>query len=109
MKETFKPVEVDLKVIVKVIEFVRPKGHQVQHIVHLPNDYWHNCEMIGREQLRFTLEHLDNGTSCIALENQKLGDYNCVLTTSELWQEAIPRLIREFNKKDYERWERGFQ
>lgn len=108
MIETMKPIQVDLKVKVEVTEYARPNAKKIVHIVQLHNDHWLKNEMVGREGLRFTLEHLEKGVACVSLENPKFGDYLIELVPSEFWQEAVPKILADFHKSLYDIWVRGF-
>lgn len=108
MIETMKPVQVDLKVNVEVTEYIRHNAKKVIHVVELHNDHWFKNEMVKREGLRCTLEHLENGVACVSLENPVFGDFLIELVPSDLWQEAVPKILADFQKSLYDIWVRGF-
>jgi hypothetical protein len=108
MKETMKPVEVDLNVQVQVTEYVRPDATKINHVVALHNDYWLKNEAVWREGLRFTLEKCGNGVAAVSLEEPTLGDFIIELCPQDLWQIAIPKILNEFKKEDFDTWKEGF-
>lgn len=108
------PDPYDLKVTVDVVEFVRPNGQKVFHKVTLPGNLYAKVQRIAIVMgttggYQYTLEHLENGTAAVSLENKLYGDFNIVLADSRFWEVGVKELVENFNEEEYQCWVGGFE
>lgn len=91
---------------IKVLQFVRPRGRQVLAVVVSEDDSLQaKVEEIEKAGLRFTMEHLGGGVTNVSLEKIGKCDFLCDLVKSHMWQDAIVRMVREFDPKQLAEWE----
>lgn len=89
---------------VKVIEFVRPNGKQVEHNVAIPDVLLTQLACIEIAGLRFTLEKIEEGVSSVCLEDPRYGDFNAQIVGTERWMEAVYKMVGDFSSDLLREW-----
>ena len=97
-------------ITLKVIEFVRPNGRQVEHALSVADSYKDKVDAIEKAGLRFTLEHLgDGGVASVTIEKPGAGDVMCELTESDNWELGIDTLLRDYAPEILTEWEKEME
>ena len=97
-------------ITLKVIEFVRPNGKQVEHEIFVADSFMAKVEAIEKAGLRFTLEHLgDGGVASVTIEKPGAGDVMCELTESDNWELGIDTLLRDYSPEILAEWEKEME
>lgn len=94
--------------IVKMTQFIPPRGHQEIREVEVSNDCAVGYEALTRKGCRLTIERLMTGHISMCIEHEE-GDYDLVLVPRSALSRAsqvdvLERMIKSFNSMKFDTW-----